>query len=231
MSLGAQGPTVSQDGDRVEFELLGWPEAGPTLRLDYREFAYAGKFVTGDTGKAVFRRTATVVTPEDTPETEFDRDVVAAVSFDADRTDPTCAVVRYVTVRGDRRGDGLGPRLLADLIARIDADGRFERVRIAVNNPYAYVAMYRAGFAYTGTETGIAEVVLERPVETPADRDPERYRAGLERFLERDRELDDEQRAFVEGHRARGPPAAEPGPEGNDPVVGASDSEDGDGPA
>ena len=37
----------------MEFALLGWPEDGHSLRLDYREFAYAGKFVMTSTGKAV----------------------------------------------------------------------------------------------------------------------------------------------------------------------------------
>ena len=40
----------------MEFALLGWPAADPTLRLDYRRFSYAGKFVTGGTGVASIRR-------------------------------------------------------------------------------------------------------------------------------------------------------------------------------
>jgi len=39
----------------MEFALLGWAEADPTVRLDYRRFSYAGKFVTGGTGVAVIR--------------------------------------------------------------------------------------------------------------------------------------------------------------------------------
>ena len=37
----------------MEYVVLGWPSDGPTLRLDYRQFAYAGKFVMSNTGKAV----------------------------------------------------------------------------------------------------------------------------------------------------------------------------------
>ena len=40
----------------MEYVLLGWPPDGPTLRLDHRRFAYAGKFVMSTTGKAVVRR-------------------------------------------------------------------------------------------------------------------------------------------------------------------------------
>ncbi|ERH03826.1 MAG: hypothetical protein J07HR59_00951, partial [Halorubrum sp. J07HR59] len=37
----------------MEFTVLGWPPEAPTLRLDFRTFAYAGKFVMSTTGKAV----------------------------------------------------------------------------------------------------------------------------------------------------------------------------------
>jgi GNAT superfamily N-acetyltransferase len=167
----------------MEFALLGWPPGAPTLRLDYRRFAYAGKFVRGSTGTAVVRRSDSP--PEGDPDDDFDRDVLAAASFSADRTDADCLVVRYVTVRDDRRGEGLGPRLLAFVATRA-ADRGYDRVRIAVNNPAAYRAAYRAGFAFTGRETGLAELVCERPAATPADRNPERYRAGLDRYRERD---------------------------------------------
>jgi GNAT superfamily N-acetyltransferase len=167
----------------MDFVLLGWPPDAPTLRLDHRRFAYAGKFVRGSTGTAVARRIASRSNPGG--DDEFDRGVLAAASFNADRTDADRLVVRYVTVRDDRRGEGLGSRLLAFVAARADDRG-YARVRIAVNNPAAYRAAYRAGFAFAGTETGLAELVCERPAAASAARDPERYRAGLARFRERD---------------------------------------------
>ncbi|WP_435066529.1 GNAT family N-acetyltransferase [Haloplanus sp. C73] len=162
----------------MDFVALGWPPDGPTLRLDYRRFAYAGKFVVGSTGKAVVRDGSE-------SEAEYADHVRAAASFDPDRTDADCLVIRYVTVRDDRQGDGLGSRLLAFVTARADAHG-YDRVRIAVNNPAAYVAAYRAGFAFTGRETGLAELVCERPADAPADRDVDTYRDGLDRYRERD---------------------------------------------
>ena len=172
----------------MELAWLGWPEDGPTLRLDHERFAYAGKFVMSNTGKAVAREGA---------------DPVAATAFDEDRTDPDRLRIRYITVAADRRGEGLGPRLARFVVERA-RDRGYASVAIAVNNPYAYEAMYRAGFAYTGERTGIAELVLE----TDADRSPARYRAGLDAYAER--ELDAEQAAFVERCRERGPP--DPGP-------------------
>ncbi|MEF8855866.1 MAG: hypothetical protein V5A16_00440, partial [Haloplanus sp.] len=50
----------------------------------------------------------------------------------------------------------------------------------------AYVAAHRAGFAFTGRETGLAELVCERPTERPAPRDADAYRDGLARYRERD---------------------------------------------
>jgi GNAT superfamily N-acetyltransferase len=160
----------------MEFAALGWPPAGPTLELDHRRFAYAGKFVVGDTGKAVARS---------------DGSVVAAAAFSADRTDADTLRCRYITVRRDRQGEGIGPRLLRFVVDRAHARG-FETVLIAVNNPYAYVAAYRAGFAFTGGETGVAEVVLE----ADGPRDVERYRDGLLTVAARD--LPDDAEAFVE---------------------------------
>ncbi|MFB6118449.1 GNAT family N-acetyltransferase [Halosegnis sp.] len=171
----------------MEFVVAGWhPAAGgaaPQLRLDWRRFSYAGKFVMTNTGKAVLR---------DGPpgDGEFDEGVLAAVAFNEDRTEPAAAWLRYVTVREDRRGEGLGPQLCAETTERLLARG-YERIRIAVNNPFAYEALYKAGFGYTGWTTGVAELILERP----ADRDPSRYRAGLDRF--RDRNLTDAERQFL----------------------------------
>mgnify|MGYP000143737187 CR=1 FL=1 len=192
----------------MDCALLGWPPDAPTLRLDYRRFAYAGKFVLGSTGKAVVRE-------GERGEGEYDDHLLAAASFDPDRTDPDRLVVRYVTVRDDRRGEGLGARLLAFVAARA-ADRGYHRVRIAVNNPAAYVAAHRAGFAFTGAETGLAELVCERPSDRPADRDAGVYRSGLDRY--RDRDLDDEALAHLDEKAAAGPPSvvgvpddAEPG--------------------
>jgi GNAT superfamily N-acetyltransferase len=89
-------------------------------------------------------------------------DVLGAASFDPDRTEPAVLRIRYVTVRRDRRGERLGSRLLA-FVAATAAERGFDRVRIAVNNPFAYEAAARAGFAWTGAETGLAELVCEAP--------------------------------------------------------------------
>lgn len=193
----------------MEFALLGWPPDAPTLRLDYRRFAYAGKFVRGSTGTAVVRRSDRHPAAAD----EFDRDILAAASFGADRTDADCLVVRYVTVRDDRQGEGLGPRLLAFVAARADARD-YDRVRIAVNNPAAYRAAARAGFAFVGRETGLAELVCERPAAAPADRDPERYRAGLARF--RGRELGEGLAARLDDWLGGDPPPLVSAPSGVD---------------
>ncbi|MFQ3320741.1 MAG: GNAT superfamily N-acetyltransferase [Natronomonas sp.] len=180
--------------------LLGWPPDGPTLRLDYRRFSYAGKFVMSNTGKAVIRDEATA-----DEESEYDEDVLATVAFNYDRTDPDTLWLRYVTVRNDRRGDGLGPRLCTFVTDRAAARD-VARVRIAVNNPFAYEALYRAGFSFTGETTGIAELVLERPADSPATRSQETYQAGLDRYRERD--LTSEERSFLERKRGQAPPAA-----------------------
>lgn len=168
----------------LEFEVVGGPEEGPTLSLPHREFRYAGKFVMSTTGKAVAR--------------DGD-DLVAAASFNRDRTDGTVAWIRYVTVRDDHRGEGIGPRLCAFLAEHLLGDAR--RVRIAVNNPFAYQALYRAGFGFTGETTGIAELVLARP----GDRSSGTYRDGLDAFRDRD-DLAPEERAFLADRRGSGPP-------------------------
>jgi GNAT superfamily N-acetyltransferase len=167
----------------MEFAMLGWPEDAHPLRLDYRQFAYAGKFVMTSTGKAVVG----------------DDGVVAAVAFDADRTDPDTLCLRYVTVRQDRQGERLGPRLLRFVRERAVEHG-YDRVTIGVNNPFSYQAAYRAGFCFTGEERGLAELTLE----WPGDRSPERYQEGLAVF--RDRELSNEETAFLEETGTSGPP-------------------------
>jgi len=168
----------------MEYAVLGWPPDGPTLRLDHERFSYAGKFVMSATGKAVAR----------------DGDeVVAAIAFNEDRTDPAALWLRYVTVRDDRRGDGIGAELAAFAAGRA-RDRGYDRVKIAVNNPFAYQALYRAAFGYTGEQTGLAELVLERP----GDRDPETYRAGLDIYRERD--LSDAEEQFLATREGADPP-------------------------
>ena len=164
--------------------LVGWPEDGPRLRLDHLRFAYAGKFVRTATGKAVL---------------EDGGEVVAAVSFGPDRAHDDRWWLRVVTVRDDRQGEGLGPRLLDFAAGRVLE--RCASVRIAVNNPFAYEAAYKAGFGFTGEETGLAELVLERP----AERSPDRYAAGLDRFRERS-SLSDAEAAFLDGRPGTVPP-------------------------
>lgn len=192
----------------METVLLGWPPDEPTLRLDYRRFSYAGKFVMSNTGKAVLRATKAdeKIGTSDEPGT-FDDSVLAAVAFNADRTDPETLWFRYVTVRNDRRGDGLGPRLCA-FVADRAADRDYEMLRIAVNNPFAYEALYRAGFEFTGRETGLAELVLARPAgDPPMDRSGETYQAGLDRYRKRD--LSAEETSFLERKRDTQPPETE----------------------
>ncbi|MFB6189610.1 MAG: GNAT family N-acetyltransferase [Halapricum sp.] len=162
----------------MEFDLLGWPAEGPTLRLDYRRFSYAGKFVMSNTGKAVVSEPESATTGDDS---EREEEIVAAAAFDADRTDDSTLRIRYVTVREDRRGEGIGSRLLRT-VCECAADRGFETVKIAVNNPFAYEAAVKAGFGYTGQRTGIAERVMA----WPCDDRSEQYSAGLESYRERD---------------------------------------------
>ena len=221
----------------MEFVVVGAPGAGTTLRLDYRAFAYAGKFVVGTTGKAVLHTgDGSAAAPDWTPDRPlpasvdpetFERDVLAAVAFSPDRTDPDRCRLRYVTVHAARRGDGLGPRLLSRTTAWLASAG-YERVRIAVNNPFAYEAVYKCGFAFTGETTGLAELELERPTDQPAPAhgDGERYRSGLAAFREHDTDRTSAERRFLaarigepddetetasdEGGSTRTPPAGPP---------------------
>ena len=169
----------------MEFEILGDEADGPTLELDYREFAYAGKFVMSSTGKSVARA---------------DGDIVGAVAFSEDHSDPGAVRLRYVTVREDRRGGGVGARLLRFTAATL-ADW-YGRVLIAVNNPIAYQACYRAGFAFTGQETGIAELLLSYGPD--GDRSTEMFQTGLQTFETRD--LPEAQRAVLADHSDGEPP-------------------------
>jgi GNAT superfamily N-acetyltransferase len=189
----------------MEYAVLGWPADGPTLDLDHERFSYAGKFVMSSTGKAVARAT-------DAAGDGDDRAIVAAVAFDEDRTDETTLRLRYVTVRQDRQGAGIGPRLARFVVDRARRRG-YETVTIAVNNPFAYHGMYRAGFGFTGEETGLAELVLATPTEDRAG-GTGTYEAGLEVFLARD--LRPAQASFVRKHLETGPPEPLPGPDGHE---------------
>jgi GNAT superfamily N-acetyltransferase len=184
----------------MEYAVCGWPADEPTLRLDYHDFAYAGKFVMSSTGKAVVRDS------QEATEGKWDNDVLAAVAFNADRTDADTLWLRYITVRADRRGEALGPRLAGFVAERALARG-YERLSIAVNNPFAYEALYKAGFGYTGRETGLAELVLERP----SDRSRSAYQAGLDVYRERD--LTESEEEFLESRIGAEPPPVLDAPE------------------
>ncbi|PSP82989.1 GNAT family N-acetyltransferase [Halobacteriales archaeon QS_1_68_17] len=176
----------------MEYAVVGWPADGPRLDLDHERFAYAGKFATGRTGKAVARN---------------DGGVVAAASFNEDRAAAGALRIRYVTVREDRRGEGIGPRLVAFLADRARARG-YERVRISVNNAFSFESLSKAGFAYTGEQTGLAELVME----WPAERTRASYQAGLDAFRERD--LSSAEASFLAAREGTDPPT----------VVDASDT-------
>lgn len=163
----------------MEYEVIGDADSGPTLELDHTDFAYAGKFVTGSTGKLVARDTG---------------DIVGAASFSPDRTTADRAWIRYLTVHREYRREGIGPRLGAGAASHLHDRG-FETVAIGVNNPYAYHAMYRAGFGWSGETTGIAELVLTHP----RDRSRHRYREGLTEYEGRD-SLSDAEDEFITAH-------------------------------
>ena len=203
----------------MEYELLGWPPDGPKLRLDYRRFSYAGKFVMTNTGKAIARDPASANAEEPILEGEgaedetdgfIERDdIVGAVAFNEDRTDEGTLWLRYVTVAKDRRGEGIGPELCR-LVRDRALERGYGRLKIAVNNPFAYEALYRTGFAYTGETTGIAELVLEHPRPDDLADDATRrarYQEGLEEFRERD--LSEAEADFLESRRGSDPPTAD----------------------
>ncbi len=168
--------------DALTYDLLGWASEGPTLDLDHTAFGYAGKFRTPRTGKAVAR----------------DGAVLAAACFNDDRAHANTLRIRYLTVREDRRGEGIGARLAAFVRRRAHEHG-YDRVRIAVNNPIAYDALYKAGFGYTGEDRELDELILEAPAPGSAD-----YRDGLGAFDRVD--LPAGHRAVIDRGRDRGPP-------------------------
>jgi GNAT superfamily N-acetyltransferase len=163
----------------MEFRLLGWAP-GPKLRLDHEVFAYAGKFVL-PSGKAVVTDGPDKLHIPD-PQEGYTKGVLAAAAFSDDRADGSLWI-RYISVRAEMRGEALGARLCAFVRERAVKQG-YETVRIAVNNPYAYEALYKSGFGFTGRETGLAELVLEHPA--PDDRSSGRYHEGLSRFADRE---------------------------------------------
>ena len=169
----------------MEFVVLGWPPDGPVVELDYEVFPYAGKFVMTSTGKAVVR----------------DEQLLAAAAFDADRTTETRLRIRYVSVHREYQGQGVGPRLLRFVAERARSRG-FRTVWIAVNNPYAYEAAYRAGFEFTGEQTGIAELVCAYEPVGPVD--STRYHEGLDVY--RQRELSGAESAFLDTREEMDPP-------------------------
>jgi GNAT superfamily N-acetyltransferase len=186
LSRSPEVKRVPPVGSTMEYALLGWPPDGPTFRLDYRRFSYAGKFVMSATGKAVVRGS------------EAD-EILAAVAFNEDRTDADTLWLRYVTVREDHRGDGIGPRLCR-FAAEHARERGYGQVRIAVNNPFAFEALSKAGFAFTGEETGIAELVMI----WPGERTRESYQAGLDVYRQRD--LSEAEREFLRERRDSDPP-------------------------
>ncbi|MFQ3294407.1 MAG: hypothetical protein ACI9PP_000320 [Halobacteriales archaeon] len=168
----------------MQFVILGWPEDGQTLRLDHEQFRYAGKFVMSNTGKVVAREQG---------------ELVGAIAFNEDRTDSASCWLRYVTVRDDRRGEAIGPRLAGGMRELLLNRG-YDAVRIAVNNPFAYRALYKAGFCFTGRRTGLAELVLQ----APCSKTDTTYRDGMAIFGERD--LSDVEQRFLSSKRSRVPP-------------------------
>jgi len=174
----------------MDVVVCGDVDGGPSLRLDHEAFAYAGKFVMTNTGKALARERGSVI---------------GAAAFNRDRTDETVGWIRYVTVRERKRGEGIGPllldRLAEHMLNRDGSPDAFARVRIAVNNPFAYEAAYKVGFAYAGERTGLAELVLERP----GNGDSEAYRRGIDLFAKRS-DLNGAERRFVSSRRAADPP-------------------------
>lgn len=172
------------NGEMMEYVVLGMPAEGPTLTLDWQRFSYAGKFEMSSTGKAVV----------------YDQDeIVAAAAFNEDRETQSHAWIRYLTVRSDRQGETLGSHLATSVKETLLNRG-YNQVTIAVNNPRAYRALYKAGFHFTGRETGIAELVLK----FPGPREPATYRDGLQRFAQR--ELPEEDERLLESWLEDGTP-------------------------
>ncbi len=155
----------------VEFEFVG----SKRLLLDHESFSYAGKYRL-PTNKVVAR--------------DCEGDVVAALSYDEDRVDEA-ARIRYLSVRDDHQQEGVAQGLVEYAAERLLEE--YDAVKISVNNPYAYEAVHRAGFRYTGGGGPQNEVVLQRPLETAEE---DGYAKGLRRLLEAD--LPEEQSRYIE---------------------------------
>lgn len=197
----------------MEYAVIATPDDALGLRLDWERFSYAGKFVMTTTGKAVAVEDGVLKDsdwPPDPREAEADG-VVAAVSFNRDRNDAGTAWLRYVTVRGGDRGRGIAPRLCAMTVDWLLSEFSVSRVQIAVNNPYAFDALYKAGFGWTGKKTGLQERVLEFP--TPGDRKTQ-YASGLRSYLDAD--ISEDERDFIKSRISRGPPPVVDAPKGED---------------
>jgi GNAT superfamily N-acetyltransferase len=202
----------------MEYAVVSTPDDALGMRLDWTRFAYAGKFVMPSTGKAVAAADGILEDPTWPPDPR-DADapgVLAAVSFNRDRNDPHSAWLRFVTVRDDQRGQGVGPRLCAMTADWLLTEFDVGCVRIAVNNAFAFVALHKAGFGWTGETTGLRERVLERPAPAAG---ASRFQSGLRGYLDAD--ATDAERAFVESRLARGPPAHVDAPKGEDYTGGA----------
>lgn len=197
----------------MEYAVIATPEDELGLRLDWKRFRYAGKFVMTNTGKAVVVEDGVLDDPAWPPEPADDHapGVVAALAFNADRTRSDTAWLRYVTVRDSDRGNGIGPRLCGMTTEWLRTTAGYDRVRIAVNNPFAFDALHKAGFGWTGETSGIRECVLEAP---PTGDRTTRYRDGLSHYLDGD--VGDREREFVETRRDRGLPAGIEAPKGED---------------
>ena len=151
-------------------------EQAPALVLPHADFAYAGQYRMRRYGKAVLTRQPSRPTQ---PES-----IIAAVSTDRHRRHRDRLVVRTVDVRRELRGRGWGPSLLVSLLPVAQRAG-YRTIQIHVNNPFAYIAVSKAGFAWAGRSTGLAELVMTRPTDRPATTSRGRFAAGLSMYRRR----------------------------------------------
>lgn len=168
----------------MHVEFRGSPSGGPAVSLDHTDFRYAGKFQMTTTGKALL----------------FDSDTCMGITaFSTDRTCENRIWLRYVSVHDDYQARGIGPRFLRTTAIELLDQG--ESIRIAVNNPFAYQAAYKAGFVYTRKQTGIAELILEHP----GIRSNETYLEGLNTFQDASH-LSPREQSYIAEKRTKAPP-------------------------